>query len=142
MKSIIFIISLIITNGAFAADKAKHQQMKLKLDEYIIAAESTEPNKAVVYFSSRTDVDEIDYQEVVIDGPVVTDGKIEITRPTSVRNGDVAIDPNITECQADLGEVTIQPSKLIVFTDRLPVRVLCKNNSDSYREFYHTIFKP
>ena len=142
MKKAILLLMIMGISNIYAADKAKHQQMSLKLNEYIIAAESTQPNKALVYFSSKTDVDKIDWQEVTIDGPVVTDGKIEITRPTSTRNGDVAIDPNITECQADFGEVTIQPSKLVVLTDKLPVRVLCKNNSGSYREFYHTIFKP
>lgn len=141
MKTLLVILTLSLTS-AFAADKAKHQAMTMKLNEYITAAQSTSPNKALVYFSSSIDVDKIDYQEVMIDGSDVSDGKIEITRPTSTRNGDVAINPNITECQADLGEVTIQPSKLIVHTDKLPVRVLCKNNNGSYREFYQTIFKP
>jgi hypothetical protein len=143
MKKILFLIlAITFTNISFGADKAKHRQMSLKLNEYVTASTSSEPNKSLVYFSSSVDVDKIDYQEVTIDGPNISDGKIEITRPTTTRNGDVAIDPNITECQSDLGEVTIQPSKLIVFTDKLPLRVLCKNNTGSYREFYQTIFKP
>lgn len=142
LRTLLVVSLSALTLSVFAADKAKHQAMTLKINEYVTAGQSTSPNKSFVYFSSSLDVDKIDWQEVSIDGPDVSDGKIEITRPTSTRNGDVAINANITECQANLGEVTIQPSKLIVHTDKLPVSVLCKNNNGSYREFYQTIYKP
>lgn len=143
-KIFLLILSLSVTS-AFAADKVRHQQMTQKMNEYLGPAGSASPNKAVVYFSSRDNVDLIDYQEVSIDDADVSDGVVEITRPNSARNGiltpaQVAVP--MTNCQADKGEVTIQPSKLVVYTTTLPIRVRCQDSSGNMRQFFQTIYKP
>lgn len=141
MKRVFLIFAIMISSTVFSADKQRHKDMSLLLANYVLSAQSTSPNKALVYFSSRDNIDQIDYVEVLIDNADVSDGNVEITRATTVTNGHITIKP-LESCQADFGEVTIQPAKLIVFTDRLPVRVRCTGNGGEYREFYQTIFKP
>lgn len=141
MKKILLIISIFTMSISFAADQERHRSVTQRLNnEYNLASQSTQPNKAVVYFSSRDDVDQIDLTEVSIDGFDVSDGKIEITRPTSTFDGVVTIQ-EVTNCQADFGEVEIRVNKLIVQTDKLPVRVRCQNATGEYRETYKTIEK-
>lgn len=143
-KLLVILISLTISS-AYSADKVRHQQMTQKMNEYIGPAGSASPNKAVVYFSSRDNVDLIDYQEVSIDDSDVSDGVVEISRPTSARNGILTpgqVAASMTSCQADKGEVTIQTSKLVVYTTTLPVRVRCQDASGNMRQFFQTIYKP
>jgi hypothetical protein len=132
--------SFLIINVSYGADKERHRLMAQRLKDYEVPSTSTQPNKAVVYFSSRDNIDDIDLTEVSIDGFDVSDGKIEITRPTSTFDGVTTIQ-EVTNCQADYGEVEIRVNKLIVQTDRLPVRVRCQNATGEYREFYKTIEK-
>lgn len=139
-KKLVALFLLLISLTALSADKERHRLMAQRLKDYEIPSTSTQPNKAVVYFSSRDDVDQIDLTEVSIDSFDVSDGKIEITRPTSTYDGVVTIQ-EVHNCQADYGEVEIRVNKLIVQTDRLPVRVRCQNSTGEYREFYKTIEK-
>lgn len=141
MKKILLLsLSFLMLNVSYSADTERHRLMAQRLKDYEIPSTSNQPNKAVVYFSSRDNVDSIDITEVTIDGFDVSDGKIEITRPTSTFDGIVTIQ-EVSNCQADYGEVEIRVNKLIVQTDRLPVRVRCQNSTGEYREFYKTIEK-
>lgn len=141
MKKIFIIISFLIFSGnLFAQDKERSRLMTQRLKDYEIPSTSVQPNKAVVYFSNRDNVDLIDITEVFIDSFDLSDGKIEINRPTSTFDGIITIQ-EVTNCQSDFGEVEIRPNRLIVFTHRLPVRVRCQNAGGEYREFYQTIEK-
>lgn len=141
----IAIITCLVSLSAWSADKVRHQAMTNTLNEYTAPAGSSSPNKSLVYFSSRDNVDLIDYQEVAIDDADVSDGVVEITRPVAARNGVLTpaqVATPMTSCQADKGEVTIQASKLLVYTTSLPVRVRCQDSSGNMRQFFQTIYKP
>jgi len=79
---------------------------------------------------------------VIKDSADVSDGQVIITRPTSSVNSQIAASTitgtTLTSCQADYGEVTITSSQLIVYTDRLPIKVLCTGSSNM-RMFFTTI---
>lgn len=140
MKKLITFVLCALSLSAFAADKTRHQTMTSKLNEYVGAAGSASPNKALVYFSSRDNVDLIGYQEVSIDDADVSDGILEISRPVSAlpagiyTPAQVAI--TLTQCQADVGEVVIQANKIVVSTTTLPVRVRCQDSTGNYRQFF------
>lgn len=137
---LVLLFSLFISSMVYAADVERHRIVKQRLDGYENALKSVQPNKAIVYFSSSLNVDAIDTAEVVIDSFDISDGNIEITRPISTDDGNITIQ-QVTRCEADFGEVEIQPNKLIVFTERLPVTVFCTDDNSEYREAYGTIEK-
>lgn len=145
MKNLMILIFMIGSLQVFAQDKILHRDMTLKLNEYVLPAQSTSPNKALVYFSNRDLVDKIDYQEVMVQFDSQT-GILQIDLPTSGRNGkitsgEIALN-SPKKCQSDAGEVTIQSGKLIVYTDRVPNRVLCSSLNGDWRMFFVTIYKP
>ena len=137
MKKILFLL-FFITLTVNGADKQRHKDMSTVMNNYLGASKSTTPNKALVYYSSRTDIDHIDYEIVTIDSSDVSDGAVEITRGSNPKNKNITV-TQLEACQADYGKVTIQATKLIVYTDRLPVSVRCTGASGAYREFYQTI---
>lgn len=142
MKTLMIIILLSLSANIFAADKIKHKQMNDFLNDSFLATKSTTPNKALVYFSNDLNPDAIGSAIVAIDSADVSDGQLIITRPTTSTN--LQIPPatitgtTLTSCQADFGEVTITPTQLIVYTDRLPVGIKCIG-SGNMRMFFTTI---
>ena len=140
MKYFIILIALLSSTVFGAADKAIHREMTDYLNSKALTLESTSPNGALVYISERDNVNGIDASEVYIDNSDVSDGEVRITIPTTTVFNRVALQ-SISTCEADYGEVYIQPTVLIVKTDRLPVRVTCKSQDKSYSESYKTIFR-
>jgi hypothetical protein len=141
MKILTLILTLFVSSTLFGADKILHQQMTDIINGYNLQRQSLNPNRAVVYFSHRDLRDNIDYQEVLIDSNDISDGYFEITRPTTTRLGRV-VPAALNNCQADVGTVTIQPTKLTVYVHKFPVIIFCQSTDGSYREAYHTIEKP
>jgi hypothetical protein len=143
VKNLFLLFILIISANSFAQDKILHRNMTQKLNEYILPAQSTSPNKALVYFSNRDFVDKIDYQEVNIQVDLSA-GVVQIDLPSSGRNGTLSaaeVATIMTKCQSDAGEVTIQSGRLIIYTDRVPNKVRCESSNGVWRQFYVTMFK-
>lgn len=132
------LLVLLLSFSAFAVDKEYHRVLALKIKEYQISATSDTPNKAFVMFKDKSaGPDSVDYIEVSMIDSNVADGNVIISRPTSTTNGKVVL-RELEKCQADYGVVQIQANRLIITTDRLPIRVTCWDSSDEYSEFYQT----
>lgn len=144
MKTLFISFLILASSFAHSADKQLHKDMNAWLNSKFLATQSTTPNKALVYISNDTNADFIGKQIVAIDSPDVTDGQIVITKPTTsidkqIPDATVAsISSSLTSCQANFGEVTITPTQLIVYTDRLPISILCKGTG-GMRMFFTTI---
>ena len=144
MKFLTLLLFMVAMNS-FAVDKQRHIDMSNYLNSMLIKLESTTPDKALVYITDKSNVDSIDTAIVDIDSYDVSDGQLIITRPVqsdlahaNENPAYVTLNPNITKCQADYGVVDIEPTRLIVKTSVLPVRVVCQNASGTYIESYKT----
>lgn len=138
MKKILIFLLISLTNTVFGADIQRHKEMNNWLATTILPANSTTPNKALVFISDAGNVDLIDRAQAQIDNNDITDGTIVITRPLATINGIVPIE-SLEACQADYGSVVIQGNTLVVSTTKLPISVRCTGRNGVYREFYRTV---
>ena len=132
MKFISLIIILSFFN-VFALDKEAAKIYSNLTESYKDKIKSTNPDKAVVFISSRIEPDYMDLKEVNIDSTDLLDGQVEIERPTSSSKIRTII-----SCRSEQGNVQVFSDKIIVSTLRFPVRVLCTGDEDNYREAYST----
>lgn len=127
---ILFISQISFT---FARDKALSEQYSQITESYSAKIKSQDPDKVVVFISSRINTDYLDVVEVDFDSSDLTDGIIEINRPLNSPKSR-----SINECKLETGNVTIQPSKLIISVNSFPFRLICYGDNGNYREAYST----
>ena len=133
MNKLIFLLSLFMSFSICALDKEAARIYSNLTESYSEKIKSSNPNKVVVFISSRIEPDYMDLKEVNMDSADLLDGQVEIERPTNSSKIRT-----ITTCRSEQGNVQLFPDKIIVSTLRFPVRVLCSGDEGNYREAYST----
>lgn len=133
IKLILAISILLNINCSFARDKVLAEQYSAITESYQHKIKNQNPDKVVVFISSRINTDYMDVVEVDFDSTDLSDEMIEIERPLSSPKSRT-----VTECNLETGTVTIEPTKLIVSIKRFPFRLICTGDNGNYREAYST----
>lgn len=136
MKNLIALLVILIINFiAFGAEAQNAAQAKIISDALAVIkplSNSTSPNKAFVYKSSRNDVDATELVENL--NITILPTQVQIQRPA----GDST---PLTNCTADVGTASVNATTVIINSSTLPIRVICTNSDGSLRHFFSTYFK-
>lgn len=133
IKNILILFIILTSSFSFARDKVLSEQYSQITESYKDKIKSQTPDKVVVFISSRINTDYLDVVEVDMDSQDLSDGFVEINRPLSSPKAR-----SINECKLETGNITIEPSKLIVAINKFPFRVICYGDNGNYREAYTT----
>ena len=131
MKKITMIVLMIMALPSFAADRDRARQITQQLNNFVTPSQSTTPNKALLYRSSRDNVDDT----------TVETGNTMAIGPTSVKitRGEALA---LSRCTSDFGTANLITEagvpKIEILTTRVPLRVLCSTADGAQRAFYVT----
>lgn len=136
MNLLYIFMSFLLIKASFAFDKNLAAEYSIITESYSESRKSNNPDAVATYISSRINPDFMDVVENDFISVNLSSSMVEISRPTNSPKMRT-----ITSCKSEIGSVTIEGTKLIVTTDRFPVRVLCTGENGNYREAYITFKK-